>query len=339
MPKITVILPVYNGALYIGEAVQSILNQTYGDFELIVINDASTDHTLKVLEDFTDPRLRVVTNEQNLRVVKSLNKGLAMAQGELIARMDGDDVAHPRRFELQVAYLDAHPDVDFCGSWVQVFGSENYISKCSERHDLIKAHLFFLNSIYHPSVMFRRKSFLAHNLQYDESFTNAEDYGLWAKAVDVLQLANVPQVLLKYRVHASNVSKLQDSTRKLLDDIHYRVYKDFLNKLQINYSEQDLQIHRQLAIREVDTSTNEQLKQYLHWLETIYTANQRTHYFEKQALQVVLMGCFNELLKRSRSSMQKCRLILRSARTIFSPVDYLRVWKYKFQLKLASGKV
>lgn len=339
MPKISVILPVYNGALYIKDAVQSILDQTYGDFELIVLNDASTDNTLEVLQSFSDPRMKIITNEQNLRVVKSLNKGLAMATGEFIARMDGDDIAHPRRFELQVAYLEANPTVDLCGTWVQVFGARDHIAKSSEHHELIKAHLFFLNSLYHPSVMFRRSSFLRHNLAYDESFVNAEDYGLWVKIVDMLKLANVPKILLQYREHDSNVSVLKASNRKVLDEIHYRVYSDFLDKLQIPYNQNDLVTHRELAIRNIDISTDEQLEKYLHWLDTVFEANRKTKYFDAKALQVVLVGCFNDLFKRAGSSLKKQRLIYKTARKIFTPGDYLDVWKYKIQLKLTSGKV
>ncbi len=127
MPKISVVLPVYNSEKYIAEAVQSILDQTFTDFELLIINDASTDGTLQILESFKDDRLKIINNPTNLKVVKSLNKGLELAQGEFIARMDADDIAYPQRFEKQIAYFKKYPQVDVCGTWVQAFGDDNFI--------------------------------------------------------------------------------------------------------------------------------------------------------------------------------------------------------------------
>lgn len=124
MPEISVVLSVYNDAKYVGVAIESVLAQTFTDFELIIIDDASTDESLSIARDFADERIRIVENEENLGLTKSLNKGISLAQGKYIARMDSDDICLPTRFEKQVAYLDAHPDVGVCGGWVELIGEQ-----------------------------------------------------------------------------------------------------------------------------------------------------------------------------------------------------------------------
>ena len=119
MPKITVLMPVYNGEKYLRESVDSILNQTFTDFELLIINDGSTDSSMEILNSYSDSRIRIVTNEVNLRLIKTLNKGIDLATGEYIARMDCDDIADPKRLEIQLQYMEKHPDVAVCGTGVK----------------------------------------------------------------------------------------------------------------------------------------------------------------------------------------------------------------------------
>ena len=266
-PKISVLLPVYNAAEYIAESIQSILNQTFTDFEIILINDCSTDTTADILGNFTDSRIRIINNTVNLKVVKTLNLGLGLARGEFIARMDADDISHPRRFEEQVAYLNANPSVDICGTWVRTFGTEDIIMRPATEHEHIKVRLFFVNPIFHPAVMFRREKFEINNLLYSEAYSNAEDYGLWVTAVDSLKFANIPKVLLKYRIHKANVSVLKESNRQVLDDIHFDIYKFFLGKLKADYTEEQLLKHRKLGLVNVGRISLSELKEYLEWLK------------------------------------------------------------------------
>jgi len=118
-PKVTVLMPVYNGERYLNEAVDSILGQTFTDFEFLIIDDASTDKTPEILRSYDDPRIRVVTNEENLGLSKSLNKGLALARGEFIARMDADDVSYPYRLQVQHEFMTQHPGAGVIGSWAE----------------------------------------------------------------------------------------------------------------------------------------------------------------------------------------------------------------------------
>ncbi|QJD97556.1 glycosyltransferase [Mucilaginibacter robiniae] len=322
MPKLSVILPVYNTEKYIKEAVDSILNQTYKDFELIVLNDASTDGTLGILQQYQDTRLKVITNEQNLKVVKTLNKGLDLAQGEYIARMDADDISHPQRFEKQIQFLEQHPDVDFVGSWVQTFGSESNIMRAATEHEHIKVRLFFLNPIFHPVVMFRRESFEKHGLRYDEHFTNAEDYGMWVKAIDHIKFANVPEILLKYRVHSFNVSVIKASNRAVLDEIHYNMYQYFLKKLGIlSYTEHELLMHRKLGLVEVEALNLNQLNEYLQWLKKLVLANNQSGYFDKKFFNMVVLSYLLYVVRKAKPSGPAFKLGLKTFNSIFNIAD------------------
>jgi len=208
MPKVSVILPAYNAEKYIKEAVDSILSQTFRDFELIVINDCSKDSTEKILLSYTDPRLVYVKNEQNLGVAGTLNKGLKLAKGQYIARMDADDISLPQRFEKQVAYLDSHENTAVLGTALERFGEgmpsqTRYFSQDPEQ---MKIDLFFSCGLAHPSIMMRA-DVIRKLGGYDLEFEGLEDYELWCRAAREYQVSALPEVLFRYRVHSGQVTK------------------------------------------------------------------------------------------------------------------------------------
>lgn len=219
MPRVTVLMPVYNGHMYLREAIDSIIVQTFTDFELLVINDGSTDETLEILESFVDPRIRLVKNEKNLGLVHCLNHGIEIARGKYVARMDCDDVCMPERLKVQSDFLDSNPSIDICGSWIAVCDGDSVTTfKYPIGHEDIRAQLFFGNPLAHPAVMLRRSVFLAHGLRYEEKDRHAEDYGLWVRAQNLVGMANIPQVLLRYRQHEAQVSSVKRQEQKLVTD-------------------------------------------------------------------------------------------------------------------------
>jgi glycosyltransferase involved in cell wall biosynthesis len=163
-PKVTVLLPSYNGEKFISEALKSISDQTFSDLEILVINDGSIDGTLDILNKAKEPRLRIINNEKNLGLVASLNIGIDNALGEYIARMDQDDIALPERLEKQVKFMDSHNDVAACGTWVKTFGKiDGFINKTLTDPEDIKANLLFYTSMAHPTVMIREKRKQLHS--------------------------------------------------------------------------------------------------------------------------------------------------------------------------------
>lgn len=207
-PKVSVIMPVYRNAKHVEQAVESILRQTYSDFELILIDDASDDETVSLLRSFTDPRIIRIEKEKNTGYTESLNMGLERARGEYIARMDGDDISLPARFEKQVALMDANPGVIVCGTWYRIAGTHKEVHPPSG-HDAIRIAFLDGNALAHASVMIRKATLDQHKLRYNTGMEPAEDYDLWVRMSALGQLHNIPEVLLEYRVHDAQVSRLQ----------------------------------------------------------------------------------------------------------------------------------
>lgn len=217
MPKVTVLMPVYNGERYLREAIDSILVQSFTEFEFLVINDGSTDKSVEIAESYQDPRIRLIHNDCNLGLVSTLNKGLRLARGDFIARMDCDDYSFPSRLRRQYDFLVKNPDISFCGSWIELDDGENKkkISyPCS--HDEIKAALLFGNSLAHPSVIIRRETLKKFTLNYEYADIDAEDYGLWVRASTVAKFANLPEVLVRYRSHKNQVSNTRSKSQRLV---------------------------------------------------------------------------------------------------------------------------
>ena len=205
---VSVILPVFNGEKYLVESIESILNQTYSNFEFIIINDGSSDKSLKIIKKYNklDKRILVISRE-NKGLIASLNEGIEKSKGSYIARMDQDDISLSSRFEQQLSFMKKNLDIGICGSSVQLFNEEkNFsISRYPQKDNEIKFRLMFASSFAHSTVMIRRDVF--DILKY-ENFPNAEDYKLWTDiAMANFKMANLDKILLKYRCHDEQISK------------------------------------------------------------------------------------------------------------------------------------
>lgn len=221
-PRISVILPAYNAGRYLREAVQSILDQTYTDFEILLLNDGSTDDTEQVALSFTDPRVRYIPNPHNMGLANTINRGISLAQGELIARMDADDISLPTRFQTQVEYLEAHPEVMLCSCGIQQFGAADRLMIGKNNFEQVKVDMLFSSAIGHASSMWRRAFFEENNLLFDQDEFPAEDYGLWARAVFCGTLVNTPEVLYRYRIYPEQVTATDKRSHVCCQDIRRR---------------------------------------------------------------------------------------------------------------------
>lgn len=227
-------MPVYNSELYLREAVDSILNQTFSDFELLIIDDASTDQSVAIIQSYTDSRIHLIQKPENTGYTQSLNMGLAIAKGEFIARMDSDDISLPTRFEQQIAYLDAHPDVLLCGTQFQFIGS-NWTSKQPLSYEELKVKLITASCILHPSVCFRTSFFRENNIFYDIQKEPAEDYDLWTRLIFMGKMVNLDTVLLQYRRHTNQVSTTRFlEQRKISNQIKFNMLCRLSVPLNIN---------------------------------------------------------------------------------------------------------
>jgi glycosyltransferase involved in cell wall biosynthesis len=209
-------MSVYNGEKYLEQAIESILDQTFRDFEFIIINDGSTDETSQILQrkQRSDARINIY-DQENRGLIASLNKGCRLAKGKYIARMDADDISVPDRFENQVNHLENHPETGVLGTWIKIIdqgGAPQFSWRYPTDPSLVKWTLLFRDCVAHPSVMMRRQALLSLNFYRPEAL-HVEDYDLWARATTRTQIANLPQFLYIYRAWEGNIcsrfSKLQ----------------------------------------------------------------------------------------------------------------------------------
>lgn len=204
MPRVTVLMPTYNVALWVDEAVRSVLCQTYSDFELLVVDDGSTDDTLDHVRTFKDKRIRIAAFPDNVGLADNLNRGLDLIDTELVARMDGDDIAEPDWLETGIKVLDSHPEVGVCSFGFQFFGAKTSLVRFPEKHEDSKVQMLFGCTVIVPVL--RRKIFTDNHLRYLTETFPAEDYSLWTRAYRVTRVYNVQRTLFHYRTHPTQIS-------------------------------------------------------------------------------------------------------------------------------------
>jgi glycosyltransferase involved in cell wall biosynthesis len=215
--EISVVLAVYNGSLYLREAIDSILSQTFKDFELIIINDGSTDSTSEIILSYNDPRIVYIDNKVNRRLIYSLNKGLSESRGKYIARMDADDVAFPERFRIQYDFMEKHPEIGICGTNIETFFEETkkrQIIRFPKDDKTIRAYTYFQSPFCHPTVMMRRDVIEKNKLQYSTDFIHTEDYAMWIEILKYTSAYNIQQPLLRYRRHEGSVVWMTEKNNK-----------------------------------------------------------------------------------------------------------------------------
>ena len=219
-PLVSVVMPAYNAEKYISEAIESILNQTFRDFEFIIIDDGSKDKTWEIIQDYAknDNRVIPVKNEENLKICKTLNKGILMSRGEYIVRMDSDDWSYPERIEKQVSYMTSHPDVvisggniEVCDEGLDVIHNREYPSDDAD----IRKVFFRYNPFCHPSTIY--KSDIAKEIGlYNPTLYDAEDYDIYFRFGNVGKLANIKDVIHKLRTRSDSVSQSRTKSQEMI---------------------------------------------------------------------------------------------------------------------------
>lgn len=208
-PRVSVVMAVHDGERYVAEAVDSVLGQRFRDLELVVVDDGSTDRTAEIVRTRVDPRLRIVSNERNLGLSRSLNIGIAEARGEFIARLDADDVATPDRLMRQVEFMDANADVALVGSWYHEMAADGTHAspvRLPTRHWDLRWQLCFHCPFAHSAVLWRRRIVAEQVGGYDERLVYSLDLDLWLRIAGALRVANVPEYLVRIRSHAESMT-------------------------------------------------------------------------------------------------------------------------------------
>lgn len=237
--KASVVLPVYNSERYIEEAIESILHQTFKDFEFIIIDDGSFDRTTEIIRSYEDSRIKLYTNPKNMGIVKSLNKGFSLAKGEYILRMDSDDLSFLDRFENQISFLDQNPEIGVIGGKVKTFTDNsrkvrfwNY----PEYHQDILVHMMFANPFCHPAVAIRWTAIKDLQPIYREKAVNCEDYDLWQRLSSTTQFANLDLCVLKYRLRDDSLSR---GNQLLTNEHFFEIRSSYWERLNIDKNIRD----------------------------------------------------------------------------------------------------
>lgn len=326
-PMVSVIMPVYNSAEYLEEAVRSILGQTLDDFEFIVIDDGSTDGSSQILDSHEDKRMRVI-HQPKRGIVESLNLGLELAQGRYVARMDSDDISLPKRLATQVAFMEQHPEVGICGTSCVLFGDRHAVSTPKTRNDDIRSWLVFGPCFAHPTVMMRRSLIMRNGLFYDPGFKQAEDYELWIRFSKHCGMANLPEPLLLYRVREEQAtSKHGEEVRRWSNLVQAKA----IRLLGIEPTDEELALHLSLTMPVRPSTVSHQpsrIDRAEAWLVRLLEANKTSGACEERAFAGVVFEIWRSLFVREmRLGLRLCRKFMRSeialGQTAMSSLMYL----------------
>jgi glycosyltransferase involved in cell wall biosynthesis len=297
-PRVTVLMAVHNCAGTVREAMESVLGQRFGELELVVVEDGSGDGTAEVVRSMKDERVRVLVNEKNVGLSRSLNRGWEGARGEFVARMDGDDVSLPERVGKQVGFMEGNPEVAVAGSFIETFGAGGgEVVRYPTEAGMVGATLLFRNALAHPAVMMRKGALDAAGLRYEAEFRCAQDNALWARCVAKgMKLANVGEVLLRYRVHGGQLSQQYfGGMHEEGTVLRGRLVREVLPGVTPG----ELAVHDRLS-RDCLEETEQEVRGADRWLRRLWERNEEMGLFEREALGRVLCGRWVKVVRLGR---------------------------------------
>ena len=241
-PLVSIVMPIYNSETYLDEAILSIIHQTYQNWELLVINEfGSNEEGKRIINRYAaiDSRIRLIQNSERLGIAESLNEGLRQARGEYIARMDGDDISLPKRIEKQVEFMENNNDILLCGVQVEVFRSEKWDWKLETDSAQIRTDALFYSPCVHPTILFRRDVIDKYSIFYNKNYKASEDYDFFTRVLEFGEIANLKEVLFKYRLYGTNATYINNN-------IGFKIYSDVMemqfHKLGIDFSRQEVDL-------------------------------------------------------------------------------------------------
>lgn len=317
LPKVSILLPVYNAEKYLSDCLKSLLNQTFHDFEIIAINDASTDSSLSILYKYAeiDSRLKIYSNKSNLKLAATLNRGIQLSSAPLIARMDADDIALQNRLEYQYNFMSNNPKVAICGTNIKVLGTDQ-IWEMPVSNSSIRATLVFNSPILHPTAIYRKHIICKYN-GYNENIVYAQDYELWHRLSkdSKIVFANIDIPLIYYRLTDSDKpSSYKEIQKKTADTIR----EEQIKMLGILPDTKQLALHSQISLHQ-DINTLPQLFAVYRWLRLLASSSKSSQAFKKLCWQYWKQVCRSSSCKYISyplyillpSSKEKIKLILK----------------------------
>lgn len=327
---ISVIMSVYNEERYLAEALESIRSQTYESWELIIIDDCSTDRTPEILAEFCarDGRIHSYRNETNQGLTVNLNRALEMAQGDYIARMDGDDLSHPDRFERQLQYLEEHPELMLISCRTQTFGQQHLQSDIQGTPEELRCRMLVRPVLAHPGFLSRAAVYRGLGYRYDESFRQAQDYELAARLTRRYSIGICPEILLEYRAHEGQVSSKAGSRQFANAD---RVRTFLLGELDITLTGEEWTAYHRLILEE-RTGDPAAYQAVMEILDRIIAQNDRRHLYDPQILKETLGRIMADWMIRSK----RPGILLRAGRILHHDAIYRAAYRSEWRRILSN---
>jgi glycosyltransferase involved in cell wall biosynthesis len=297
MVAISVVMPAYNASRYIKDAIESILNQTITDFELIIVNDASADQTEDIILSYTDKRIRYFKNETNRGIAFTRNLGMEKATGKYIAVMDSDDISLPDRLEKQFLYMESHPEIDILGSAMTVFSDDyRFIKQFPTDPEYVKAYLYFRNPLAQPTVMMRKDFLIKNNLAYNPEIKDGtEDYDFWfIAAMNGAKITNLEESQVNYRISETQISN--KSNDYLRTERLHALFRSKLNLLNISIDDENFLLFYTFIWGRIDINDKE-FNTIIELFQKIEEANNKTGIFKPEYFKAVILSFRLRLIK------------------------------------------
>ncbi len=319
MFELSVIMPVYNGESFLEESIDSILNQTFSDYTLIIINDNSNDDTQEIIDRYVrlDNRIKCIKNNINLGPAKSRNLAIESANTEFIAFMDADDRAVSTRFEKQMNYLRTHTEVGVCGSWFTFFGKQNKVVKHNINHDEIKVGFLRSCTIGNPTVMLRKSSL--GNLRFDENMKIAEDYSLWSQLIANTKFHNIPESLLFYRWHSNNMSQTKIEN---LEASEFSIKAKQLENLGIHPENPNIKYYVH-AVSLKKNQTKESIIETIKAAKVLMERNKKTQYYNQSIFEKHINNTIIRTIRNAKNNDRDFYKYVKNESGFFSKISKL----------------
>jgi len=284
IPAISILMPVYNAELFLREAIESILNQSFSDFEFIIINDGSTDKSKEIIISYNDPRIKYIENEGNIQLIATLNKGINLAKGKYIARMDADDISINERLKHQFDFMESNQDIGLCGTWFETFsntGNIQIVKYLCDDFDIRIKHLYQIH-LSHGTSMIRTDVLRKNNLFFNKEFIHAEDYELWTKISVYSKLANIPRVLYRVRNNEQSVSNVY---KEIQTENTKRIIVNQFQKLKQGFSDEDYSLYLTFAYSEFSLFDKQKVKKLDELLTGLLYENEKVVFLPVERLK------------------------------------------------------
>lgn len=296
-PLCSVVMSVYNGGDFLSDAIESILQQTYKNFEFIIINDASTDNSLKRIQSYDDDRIIIINNEKNIFLAASLNKGINVSKGKYIVRMDADDISMPNRLSKQVQYMECNPNIGISGTCSEIIGFGSGYGKYSQENNIIKYSLLYECHLLHPTIIMRSDLIKDHELYYNESYRKNQDYELFIRAIDITDFGNLPDYLIKYRQSEENIKREVHNQNENIINIQKQLYV----KLGIEITNEEIILFKNINHQKYNQSSTFVNNTYELLLKMV-ESNKISLLYDKKPFQIYISSLYENVCRNSNES-------------------------------------